>query len=139
LLNAQVERKTRNGAWILYSKAKTINGLGLSVTSLPDSEEYLNTTVNGVNLQVDFGPFFIFSILLVHSIFETQVLVGFSDSSYLIEHKFQTKLVTNGVNIRILNTVYETTNGISLKLMDLDKSKKRHDYSPKSRYLSCHL
>jgi hypothetical protein len=119
-MNAQIERKTRNGAWVLYSKAKTINGLGLSITSLPDEEAYLNTTVNGINLQVDFVPFFAGSLMLAHALFDRDLLTRFADSSYMFVHRFPTKLVTNGLNIKFLNLVYETTNGISIKFMDID-------------------
>jgi hypothetical protein len=119
-LNAQIERKTRNGAWVLYSKAKTINGLGLSVNPFSDSEDYLNTTVNGINLQVDLVSFLMVPMYLVHSIADSHLLVGFSDSSHMIHHNFPIKLVTNGVNIKLLNLDCETTNGISIKLININ-------------------
>jgi hypothetical protein len=119
-LNAQVERKTRNGAWILYSKAKTINGLGLSVNPFSETEEYLNTTVNGVNLQVGIvGPFLTMEIL-IRSIFNAQFWSDFPDSSHLNYHNFPIKLVTNGVNVKSLSLDVETTNGISIKLIDIN-------------------
>jgi hypothetical protein len=117
------ERKTRNGAWILYSKAKTINGLGLSVNPFRETEEYLNTTVNGMNLQVDFAAFFVTSMYLVHALFDKDLVLGFVDRTHNSGRGFESKLVTNGLNIKLLSfTEPEITNGISIKLLDIENT-----------------
>lgn len=121
ILHAQVERKTRNGVWFLYSKAKTINGLGLIVNlPYPENKEYLNTTVNGINLQVNFSTFFITSLYTVHAIFNRELVFAFTDSNSTQIHLFQAKLVTNGINVKSVSYNPETTNGLSIKFLDID-------------------
>jgi hypothetical protein len=122
-LKAQVEPpKTRNGLWFLYSKAKTINGIGLSVNALSDTEPYLNTTVNGLNLQIDPIMFMAASIALVHLIdpeFRNRYSYGEDSMRTDSIRGFLPHLVTNGVNIKFTSAVTEKTNGLNIHLIDI--------------------